>query len=72
VRVELYANGTNGSSPTRQEMTRVRQLVEADSGHAYVAQVPATRPVSDYSARVIPHCDGVLIPLEDAGIRWQR
>ena len=35
-------------------------------------QVPATRPVSHYSARVIPHGDGVVIPLEDAQIRWQR
>ena len=72
VRVELYANGINGSSPIRQEMTRVRQLAGADNGHAYVAQVPATRPVSDYTTRVIPHCKGVVIPLEDARIRWQR
>src|ERR1035441_8908115 len=48
VRVELYANAINGSSPIRQEMTRVRRLAGADSGHAYVAQVPATRPVADY------------------------
>jgi starch phosphorylase len=72
VRVELYANGINGSSPIRQEMTRVRQLAGADSGYAYVAQVPATRPVADYTARVIPHCDGVAIPLEDGRILWQR
>jgi starch phosphorylase len=72
VRVELYANGINGSSPTRQEMSRIRQLAGADSGYAYVAQVPATRPATDYTARVIPHCDGVPIPLEDARILWQR
>ena len=72
VRVELYANGINGSSPIRQEMTRVRELAGADRGHAYVAQVPATRPVSDYTARVIPHCEGVVIPLEEARISWQR
>ena len=58
--------------PIREEMTRVRPLAGADSGHAYVAQVPATRPVTDYTARVIPHCDGVAIPLEDARILWQR
>jgi starch phosphorylase len=71
VRVELYAEGTNGRNPTREEMTRVRQLAGAD-GHAYVAQVPATRPVADYTARVIPRCDGVRIPLENARILWQR
>jgi starch phosphorylase len=53
-------------------MTRVRPLAGADSGYAYVAQVPATRPVTDYTARVIPHCDGVAIPLEDSRIQWQR
>jgi starch phosphorylase len=72
VRVELYANGINGSSPVREEMTRVRQLAGADSGHAYVAQVPATRPVTDYTARIIPHCAGVAVPLEVDPILWQR
>ena len=72
VRVELYADGTNGSGPIREEMTRVRQLAGADSGYAYVAQVPATRPVTGYTPRMIPHCEGVAIPLEDARILWQR
>ncbi len=72
VRVELYADGIDGSSPIREEMTRVRQLTGADSGHAYVAQVPATRPPTDYTARVIPRCDGVAVPLENAQVLWQR
>ena len=72
VRVELYADGVNDSSPIRQEMTRVRQLAGADSGHAYVAQVPATRPLTDYTARIIPHCAGVAVPLEVDPILWQR
>jgi len=72
VRVELYANAINGGTPIQQEMTRVRQLTGADSGHAYIAQVPATRPVTDYTARVIPRCDGVRVPLENARILWQR
>ena len=72
VRVELYADGINGSSPVRQEMTRVRELAGPDRGYGYAAQVPGTRPVSDYTTRVIPHCEGVAIPLEDARISWQR
>jgi starch phosphorylase len=72
VRVELYANAINGGRPIQEEMTRVRQLTGVDSGHAYVAQVPATRPVTDYTARVIPRCDGVAIPLENARVLWQR
>jgi len=72
VRVELYANGVNGGGPVRQEMKRVRQLVGAVGGYVYSATVSATRPPADYTARVIPHCDGVAIPLEEARILWQR
>jgi starch phosphorylase len=72
VRVELYANGVNGSAPERVDMRRVRQLVGATNGYVYHASVPATRPATDYTARFIPHRDGVAIPLEDARILWQR
>ena len=72
VRVELYADGVNGGAPVRQEMKRVRQLAGASGGYVYSAAVSAARPPADYTARVMPHCDGVAIPLEDARILWQR
>ena len=72
VRVELYADGVRGSAPVRQEMKRVRQLAGAPGGYVYSAAVPAARPPADYTARVIPHCDGVSVPLEDGRILWQR
>ena len=72
VRVELYADGVMGSAPVRQEMTRVRQLAGASGSYVYNAAVSAARPSADYTARVIPHCAGVAIPLEDARILWQR
>ena len=72
VRVELYANGLDGSAPERVQMKRVRQLVGAVNGYAYHAEVPATRPATDYTARLIPHRDGVAVPLEEAHILWQR
>jgi starch phosphorylase len=72
VRVELYADGVVGGAPVRQEMKRVRQLTGALGGYVYSAAVSAARPPADYTARVIPHCDGVAIPLEDPRILWQR
>jgi starch phosphorylase len=72
VRVELYADGVMGGAPVRQEMERVRQLAGASGSTVYRAAVSAARPAADYTARVIPHCDGVAIPLEDARILWQR
>jgi starch phosphorylase len=72
VQVELYANAVNGGSPVRQEMKNVRPLVGATGGYDYSAAVSAARPPGDYTARVIPHCDGVAVPLESARILWQR
>jgi len=67
VRVELFADGMNGGAPVRQEM----KLIDKQAG-IYRTEVSATRPVADYTARVIPHCDGVSVPLEDTRILWQR
>ena len=72
VRVELYADGVDGGAPVRQPMTPLRQLVGAASGYAYGARVPASRPATDYTARLVPHHDRVAVPLEAADILWQR
>ena len=72
VRVELYANGVDGAAAERVEMQRVRQLVGATNGYAYRAEVHAARPATDFTARLIPHRDGVAVPLEVAHILWQR
>jgi starch phosphorylase len=72
VLVELYADGINGSSPIRQEMKRGRQLLGAVRGYIYSVAVSATRPATDYTARVIPNYDGVAVPLEAAQILWQK
>ena len=72
VQVELYANGINGGNPVRQEMQWDKLLSGASYGSVYRVTVPAGRPARDYTPRVMPHCDGVAVPLEDARILWQR
>jgi len=73
VRVELYADGINGGEPEQQAMTPGRGQPSTDAnGTLYSTQVPATRPATDYTARVIPQHDGVAVPLEDAHILWQQ
>ena len=61
-----------GGAPVRQEMKRTGPLAGVSGGYVYSAAVPAARPPADYTARVIPHLDGVAIPLEEARILWQR
>jgi starch phosphorylase len=72
VRVELYADGVNGTGSERVEMKRGRELVGATNAYSYRAAVPPNRPAADYTARVLPHRADVAIPLEDAHILWQR
>jgi starch phosphorylase len=72
VRVELYADGIKDGPPVHLEMTCLHPLADESGGYAFSATVPATRPPTDYTARVMPRCDGVAIPLEDPRILWQR
>ena len=72
VRVELYADGINGGSPERHEMQCVALPAGAPGDCLFRATVPATRPATDYTARVIPKKDGVAVPLEVAKILWHR
>ncbi|MEO7206863.1 MAG: alpha-glucan family phosphorylase [Steroidobacteraceae bacterium] len=72
VLVELYADAAHGSSTVRQEMRRIRPLPGVRGGYVYGVRVPATRPATDYTARVVAHRAGVAVPLEAAFILWQR
>jgi starch phosphorylase len=72
VRVELYADGIMGGVPVHQEMKRGRRLAGTSGDYAYGATVSAARPAADYTARVIPNCEGVAVPLEAGPILWQR
>jgi glycogen phosphorylase len=72
VRVELYADGIDDAGPIRQEMTRVQPVTGEPHRDVYRASVPATRVITDYTARIIPYASGVAVPLETAHILWQR
>ena len=72
VRVELYANGIDGGGPIRQEMTRVQSAAGEPGRVIYQASVTATRPATDYTARIVPRFAGVAVPLEAGPSLWQR
>jgi len=71
IRVELYAEGTGGEAPIRQEMVRDQQLA-GGGGYHYSAEVPSDRPAADYTPRIVPWFPGASIPLEATQILWQR
>jgi starch phosphorylase len=72
VKVELYADGKQDGSQVRQQMTCERVGADASAGTVFSAAVSAARPPEEYSVRLIPNFEGVAIPLENAGILWQR
>lgn len=71
VRIELYADARSGSETVRQEMTRLRDLPGAPGG-VYSAAVSTSRPAGDFTPRLLPHVDGLSVPLEAGQILWQR
>jgi starch phosphorylase len=72
VRVELYAEALDGGAPERHRAASVRHFTDSVGSHVFTTAVPATRPPTDYTARVFPHFDGVSVPLEAPHILWQR
>jgi starch phosphorylase len=72
VQVELYADGINGGESVIQEMKLLHPLAGTTGSYVYNASVSSSRPPKDYTARLIPHFDGVAVPLEEERILWQR
>ena len=71
-RVELYADAVPGGAAVRQEMTRWRALPGEAGGYVFGTTVPATRPAADYTARIMPHCEGLAVPLATGWLLWQK
>jgi starch phosphorylase len=72
IRIELFANGIDGSDPVRIEMECAGPKADAGQWCTFRASTPATRPAHDYTPRAIPQHVGVSVPLECSRILWQR
>jgi starch phosphorylase len=69
VRVELYAEGDGAA---RVPMTREGHVEGSANGYVFTALVPASRPASDWTPRVLPDHPGAVVPLEALHILWAR
>jgi starch phosphorylase len=65
-------HGASDASLQRQSRGARIPAPGAPGSFAFSAVAPAARPAQDYTARAIPHRDGVATPLEEARILWQR
>jgi len=72
VAVELFAEGTGVGSPNKLPMTSAGPLPGTSHGFLFRATVPAGRPISDWTPRVIPASPVAGIPVELPLITWFR
>jgi len=72
VEVELYAEPQADGRIFQQKMGLREQLRDLGGYLWYSAKVPANRPVTDYTARVIPSESRASVPLEANQILWQK
>jgi glycogen phosphorylase len=73
--VELYAEPLEGTTPERHVlMTDVSALTKgAPPGtYRFHATLPAIRPATDYTPRVVPWHSAARVPLEASHILWYR
>jgi starch phosphorylase len=70
--VELYADSIHGGKPAIEGMTALDPCPDSPGVLTYSAHVSATRPVSDYTARIVPRHPNASVPLEAQQILWQR
>jgi starch phosphorylase len=70
--VELYAGPTRESGVKPEVLAACKSSAEASGAIVYSVCCPATRPASDYTARLLPSHAGAFVPLEAGQILWQR
>lgn len=70
--VEVYAAATGGHAARVIAMERGAQLSGVGLAFTYHATVPADRPASDYTLRIVPRVPHAFVPLELSAICWQR
>ncbi|MGJ0430027.1 alpha-glucan family phosphorylase [Methylobacter sp.] len=72
VRVELFAEPIEGDTDNIHEMHIDHALPGAVNGFVYTISIPAKRPISDYTPRIIPNHPDAGIPAEAQAILWVK
>jgi starch phosphorylase len=74
IRVEMYAEPVEGTSPERcvlaPDRTEPAEKTRPSGFSTYRGVLPAVRPATDYTPRVVPWHPSALVPLEAGHILW--
>jgi len=72
VRVELYAEPQKDGDPITLAMNRGERLAGPISVFTYTGSVPTSRPIADYTPRLVPQHKVASVPLEAPFILWHE
>jgi starch phosphorylase len=72
VQVELVAGGVKGMEFSKQAMSRDEGGSGSSGFYLYKTSVPASRPATDYTPRVVPRFGAAALPLETPLILWKN
>ncbi len=72
VRLQVFANANQSGKLFIQEMQLVRQYSGEANFYIYNILIPANRPESDYTVRIVPYFPEVDVPLEEHHILWHK
>lgn len=70
IRIELFAE--NGATPDLHPLGWQKDIPGSTNGHVYTTSLPANRPATDYTVRILPNAPEPVFPAEAAQILWQR
>lgn len=72
VEVQLYAEPQSDGKLFPQRMTLTKESLDSAGYALYSSKVPANRPATDYTPRVIPCESRASVPLEAPQILWEK
>jgi len=72
VKVELYAEAQKDKDAITHAMSRGERMLGATGAFTYSGSVPTSRPVADYTPRLVPQHVGAFVPLEAPFILWHE
>ncbi len=72
ISVELFADAAPGHNLFRERMQRGPLLTGAANAFSYSLAIPADRPPSDFTPRIVPFHPAAVVPLECARILWRE
>jgi starch phosphorylase len=70
VSIQIYADPVGGEKPEIHQCIKGKKLANAINAYNYSVHIPARRPASHYTPRIIPFHKAVSIPLEANQILW--